>query len=53
VSLNTLIDEDDDSGYGLNPRISAQLLAGDYYVQIRHYDGTSGTGKYSIGVKKR
>jgi len=51
-SQTTLIDEDDDSGYGLNPRISAQLLAGEYYVQIRHYD-RSGTGMYSIGVKKR
>ena len=51
-SQTALIDEDDDSGYGLNPRISAQLLAGDYYVQIRHYD-RSGTGTYSIAVKKR
>ena len=51
-SQTALIDEDDDSGYGLNPRISAQLLAGDYYVQIRHHE-RSGTGTYSIGVKKR
>lgn len=51
-STTALIDEDDDSGYGLNPRISAQLLAGDYYVQIRHYD-RSGTGSYSVGVTKR
>lgn len=51
-SATALINEDDDSGYGLNPRISAQLLAGDYYVQIRHYD-RSGTGDYSIAVKKR
>jgi hypothetical protein len=51
-STTALIDEDDDSGYGLNPRISAQLLAGDYIVQIRHHDRSS-TGKYSIGVKKR
>ena len=51
-SATALIDEDDDSGYGLNPRISAQLLAGDYFVQIRHYDRSS-TGTYTIGVKKR
>ncbi|MBC7558442.1 MAG: pre-peptidase C-terminal domain-containing protein [Dermatophilaceae bacterium] len=51
-STTALIDEDDDSGYGLNPRISAQLLAGDYFVQIRHYDRSS-TGTYTIGVKKR
>jgi hypothetical protein len=52
-SATALINEDDDSGYGLNPRISAQLLAGEYFVQIRHYDHSSGTGKYSIGVRKR
>jgi len=52
-SPTALIEEDDDSGAGLNPRISASLLAGDYFVQIRHYDRTSGTGKYSIGVTKR
>ena len=52
-SATAMIEEDDDSGYGLNPRISAALLAGDYFVQIRHYDRSSGTGKYSIGVRKR
>ncbi len=52
-SPTALIEEDDDSGYGLNPRIAAQLMAGDYYVQVRHYDRSSGTGKYSVGVKKR
>ena len=51
-SQTAVIDEDDDSGYGVNPRISAQLLAGDYFVQIRHHE-RSGTGKYTIGVKKR
>jgi len=51
-SPTALIDEDDDSGYGLNPRISSQLLAGNYFVQIRHYDN-SATGTYTIGVKKR
>ena len=52
-SPTALIEEDDDSGYGLNPRIAASLMAGDYYVQVRHYDRSSGTGKYSVGVKKR
>jgi Astacin (Peptidase family M12A) len=52
-SATALMNEDDDSGYGLNPRISAPLLAGEYFVQIRHYDRSSGTGNYSIGVRKR
>lgn len=52
-SETSLIDEDDDSGYGLNPRISANLSPGRYYLQVRHYDRSSGTGKYSIGVVKR
>lgn len=52
-SPTALIEEDDDSGLGLNPRISASLLAGDYFVQVRHYDRSKGTGKYSIAVKKR
>lgn len=47
-----LIAEDDDSGYGLNPRIGKNLIPGDYFVQVRHYDG-SGTGRYTIGVKRR
>jgi Astacin (Peptidase family M12A) len=52
-SATALIAEDDDSGLGLNPRISTALLAGDYFVQVRHYDRSSGTGRYSIGVSKR
>ena len=52
-SPTALIAEDDDSGYGLNPRIRAALKQGDYYAQVRHYDRSTGTGKYSIGVKKR
>ncbi|MDE2402837.1 MAG: peptidase [Burkholderiales bacterium] len=53
TNATALIGEDDDSGYGLNPRISQSLLAGDYFVQVRHYDRSSGTGKYSIAVHKR
>ncbi|MEZ4554114.1 MAG: M12 family metallopeptidase [Dehalococcoidia bacterium] len=48
-----LIDEDDDSGLGLNPRIAAALMPGEYLAQVRHYDRTTGTGRYSIGVRKR
>ena len=52
-SATALLEEDDDSGYGLNPRISAPLLAGEYFVQVRHYDRSSGTGRYTVGVKSR
>jgi hypothetical protein len=52
-SSTALLAEDDDSGYGLNPRIATTLLAGEYYVQVRHYDRSTGTGKYSIGVRQR
>lgn len=48
----TLIAQDDDSGVGLNPRIVRSLIAGEYTVQIRHYNRTSGTGSYSIKVIK-
>jgi len=51
-SPTALLEEDDDSGYGLNPRISARLVPGNYFVQVRHFD-RSGTGKYGITVKKR
>lgn len=52
-SPTALIAEDDDSGYGLNPRVATQLLPGDYFVQIRHYDRSAGTGRYTIGVKHK
>ena len=52
-SATALLEEDDDSGYGLNPRISARLMAGDYFVQVRHYDRSSGTGRYGVTVKQR
>lgn len=51
-SPTALLDEDDDSGYGLNPRIATQLLKGDYFVQVRHFE-RSGTGQYGITVKRR
>lgn len=52
-SPTALIDEDDDSGLGLNPLISAPLAPGEYYLQVRHYNRSSGTGQYSIGVRRR
>jgi hypothetical protein len=51
-SKTALIAEDDDGGLDTNARISKLLIAGEYFVQIRHYSKTSGKGKYAIGVKK-
>jgi len=51
-SETALIAEDDDSGLDLNARIAADLVQGDYFVQVRHYSRQSGTGKYSIKVRK-
>ena len=47
-----LIAEDDDGGEGRNSRIAAFLMPGDYLVQIRHYNASSGTGNYTIRVTK-
>jgi len=47
-----LIAEDDDSGYAFNARIAADLLAGDYWVQVRHYNRESGVGDYSVKVRR-
>ena len=51
-SLTSVIAEDDDSGLATNARISRPLSAGEYFIQIRHYNQQQGTGKYSITVKK-
>jgi len=48
----TLIAQDDDSGVDRNPRIVAQLIPGEYNVQVRHYNSTAGTGNYSIKVSR-
>ena len=42
--------EDDDSGPGLNPRISKDLEPGAYYLRIRHYRMGEG-GRYGISVR--
>ena len=51
-SPTALIAEDDDSGYAANARIAAQLLPGDYWVQVRHYNRDSGMGAYSVKVRR-
>jgi hypothetical protein len=52
-SQTSLIAEDDDGGVGLNARIAARLMPGQYFdfVQIRHYNTAGGTGSYSISVR--
>ena len=47
-----LIAEDDDGGAGFNSKIVANLSPGDYFVQIRHYNTSGGTGEYAIKVSK-
>jgi hypothetical protein len=49
-SPTRLIAEDDDSGQDYNARISASLIAGRYWAQVRHYNRASGKGNYSIRV---
>ena len=51
-SQTALIAEDDDSGVDTNALISTDLLAGEYFVQVRHYNRASGKGKYSIKVAR-
>ena len=51
-STTDLIAEDDDGGAGWNSKIVADLSPGDYFVQIRHYNTSRGTGDYFIKVSK-
>lgn len=51
-SDTALVAEDDDSGYGVNPRVRASLTPGRYVAQVRHYAPT-GTGSYSIRARRR
>jgi hypothetical protein len=48
----TLIADDDDSGAGRNAKIVAHLMPGTYFVQVRHYNSTGGTGVYGIKVSR-
>lgn len=52
-SQTALIAQDDDSGDGVNSRIVASLIAGEYFVQVRHWNRLKGTGQYSVGVRRR
>ena len=47
-----LIAEDDDAGYAFNARIAAELSAGDYWVQVRHWNRDAGVGDYSVKVRR-
>ncbi len=51
-SPTMLVAEDDDGGEGRNSRIAAQLGEGRYFVQIRHFNKTDGTGNYTIKVSR-
>jgi hypothetical protein len=51
-SATALIAEDDDSGISTNARIAANLISGQYFVQVRHYNRESGMGNYSVKVRK-
>jgi len=52
-SDTNLVASDDNSGYGLNARVRAELTPGAYIAQVRHHNPASGTGSYSIRVKLR
>jgi hypothetical protein len=51
-SATNVIAEDDDSGEGTNARITAGLVPGQYYAQVRHYNRTGGKGDYTIRVRR-
>ena len=51
-SQTNVIAEDDDSGDGSNARISASLVPGLYYAQVRHYNRNNGKGDYTIRIRR-
>lgn len=51
-SQTALIAEDDDSGVGVNARIVADLIPGQYFVQVRHFNKAAGKGTYRIRVRR-
>ena len=51
-SKTALIAEDDDGGQGRNSKIISDLVPGEYFVQVRHYNTSQGTGNYSISVTR-
>lgn len=50
-SRTNVLAEDDDSGVGLNAKIAATLIPGEYLVQVRHYNRRKGVGDYTIGAR--
>jgi hypothetical protein len=51
-SHTSVIAEDDDSGVETNALIRAELIPGEYFVQVRHYNRARGTGSYTIKVRR-
>lgn len=51
-SPTALVAEDDDSGIASNARIAVDLVEGEYFVQVRHWNRASGVGSYSVAVRK-
>ena len=51
-SRTNVLAEDDDSGVGRNARIAQELDEGEYLVQVRHYNRSSGKGSYTIHVAR-
>ena len=51
-SETKLIAQDDDSGIGVNAKITVDLQPGIYYVRVQHFNNERGTGVYSIKVIK-
>jgi Astacin (Peptidase family M12A)/Bacterial pre-peptidase C-terminal domain len=47
-----LIAEDDDSGIDTNAMINTELVSGEYFVQVRHYNRASGKGNYTIKIQR-
>ncbi len=51
-SETALIAEDDDSGVDTNARIVSDLVAGKYWVQVRHYNRQTGMGNFTVKVRR-
>ena len=51
-SQTALIAEDDDGGEGRNSKIAADLISGEYFLQVRHYNTSNGSGIYTIKVSR-
>ncbi len=51
-SQTHVVMEDDDGGVGFNSKIVADLSPGQYFVQVRHYNRSHGTGTYGVRVSR-